>query len=89
MGSNTSPCATGRPDPVVVTGERAMVRAVRGGRPVFRDAQSLLFTRDGVATALVRSGEPRLTTFRAADAQPAPARRRVPLLRLARRLATS
>jgi hypothetical protein len=89
MGSITPLCATGRADPGVGTGERATVRAVRGGRPVFRDAQALLFTQDGAATALVRAGEPRLRTYRSLGSLPAPVRVRVPLLRLARRLATS
>jgi hypothetical protein len=56
---------------------------------VFRDAQALLFTHDGAATTLVHAGEPRLRTYRGTDSRVAPVRARVPLVRRARRLATS
>jgi hypothetical protein len=56
---------------------------------VFRDAQSLQFTLDGAATALIRAGEPRLRSFRGRDSRVAPVRVWMPLVRRARRLATS
>lgn len=53
-------------------------------RPVFFDAQSPLFARDGVSPELVRAGEPRLVVHRHEDDRAlatAPATRREPLFR--------
>lgn len=54
-----------------------------------RAPQAPLFTYDGAATVLVSAGEPRLRTFRSRSARVAPISFALPLLRRARRLATS